>query len=98
MRFLIFSLQDYPLQARRFHFFTMEKHLCARVKIKCDLAKLLEGLPERDQVEQYLDAGGAFYFDQTSQDVESGKVEVFFYLFDATHYFYLDRDAVEFET
>lgn len=71
--------------------------MCKRVKFNGDLANLLKGLPEREQIERYLDAGGAFYFNQTSQDIESGSVEVFFYLFDATHYFYLDRDDVEIE-
>lgn len=71
--------------------------MCKRIKFNGDLAKLLTGLPEREQIERYLDAGGAFYLDQTGQDVEPGSIEVFFYLLDATHYFYLDRNDVEIE-
>ncbi|MEL6756985.1 MAG: hypothetical protein AAFP81_11180 [Pseudomonadota bacterium] len=71
--------------------------MCERVNFKGDLAKLLNGLPEREQIERYLDAGGAFYFDRTSQHEEPGTVEVFFYLFGATHYFFLDRSDVEME-
>ncbi|MEP1144188.1 MAG: hypothetical protein ABJH52_10750 [Henriciella sp.] len=72
--------------------------MCEPVKFKGDLAKLLAGVQERDQIERYLDTGGAFYFDRTRQDIEPGLVEVFFYLFDATHYFCLNRNDVEIET
>lgn len=68
--------------------------MCYRVKFKGDLEALLRGIPEAAQIKDYLSAGGAFLIEPDQIPVKD-KVEIFFYLFDAVHFFNVTGSEIE---